>query len=82
MKEIDKSTDIIYKELEKYNFGEQLDILRDCGLSCIVDSHKPCTPKKSFKLILRGKIDSIKERCGNKIKGGNWEGIFDTLTRD
>ena len=79
--ENEKSIDIIYKEIQKYNFEEQIEILKDCGLSNIVDSHK-LSGEESFRIILKLVIGKIRNKYGEKIKSASWNGIYNTISKN
>ena len=81
MDEISKSSEKVYNELKKYTFEKQLDILRDCGLSNIVDSHTLIPSNKDFKIKLDTVVDMIKGENGNKIKYASWNGIRESILK-
>ena len=81
MKDINKAGEIVYNELKKYTFEEQLDILRDCGLSNVVDSHTLIPNNKDFKIKLDTIIDMVIGECGDKIKFASWMGIKETILK-
>jgi len=80
-KKYEKSVEIIYNEIKKYDWNTQLDILRDCGLSSMIDSHRLLSGEESFRIMLKMLISKIKSR-GNEIKGASWSGIYETIIRE
>ena len=79
MDKISKASEIVYNELKNFTFEEQLDILRDCGLSNIVDSHTLIPSNKDFEIKLDVAINIIKGESGNKIKYASWCGIKELI---
>ena len=71
----------VYKIIKEFNYEDKLDILRDCGLSDIIDTHTLIPGTKDFEIKLSTIIDMIIGEYGDKIKFASWLGIKETILK-